>query len=131
VQIFTATATDIAGTSVLSNAVDPVVRATAIPTTNNLIAGSDQIDLRDINFKSVRDSYANGELTVTDGTHTAELNFNGSYTLANVKFASDGSGGTIVYDPPVPSTNGSSTSITAGSVTIGADATLKVPWHRA
>jgi serralysin len=37
---------------------------------------------------------------VTDGTNTTTLDFNGSYTLANFKFASDGSGGTIVYDPP-------------------------------
>ena len=47
-------------------------------------------------------------LTVTDGTHTAALDFNGSYTLANFKFASDGSGGTIVYDPPVPAGQGGS-----------------------
>jgi hypothetical protein len=40
-------------------------------------------------------------LTVTDGTHTDVLNFHGSYTLANFDFASDGHGGTIVYDPPV------------------------------
>jgi len=33
------------------------------------------------------------------------LDFNGSYTLANFKFASDGSGGTIVYDPPAPTSN--------------------------
>ena len=40
-------------------------------------------------------------LTVTNGTQSAALDFNGSYTLANFKFASDGKGGTIVYDPPV------------------------------
>ena len=70
------------------------------------LSGSDQIDLKGINFNSVHDSYANGVLTVTDGTHTAALDFNGSYTLANFKFASDGSGGTIVYDPPVPAGQG-------------------------
>ena len=69
---------------------------------NGSLSGSDQIDLKGINFNSVHDTYANGVLTVTDGTHTAALDFNGSYTLANFKFASDGSGGTIVYDPPVP-----------------------------
>jgi hypothetical protein len=42
---------------------------------------------------------------VTDGIDTANIDFNGSYTLANFKFASDGSGGTIVYDPPVPTSN--------------------------
>ena len=71
-------------------------------TGNGTLSGSDQIDLKGINFSSVHDTYANGVLTVTDGTHTDKLDFNGSYTLANFKFASDGSGGTIVYDPPVP-----------------------------
>ena len=47
---------------------------------------------------------------MTDGSgDTAKLNFNGSYTLANFKFASDGSGGTIVYDPPVTPSSGQNT----------------------
>ena len=70
-------------------------------TGNGTLSGSDQIDLTNVNFSSVHDSYANGVLTVTDGTNTDALNFNGSYVLANFKFASDGNGGTIVYDPPV------------------------------
>jgi hypothetical protein len=69
---------------------------------NGSLAGSDQIDLKGINFNSVHDSYSNGVLTVTDGTNTTTLDFNGTYVLANFKFASDGGGGTIVYDPPVP-----------------------------
>ena len=75
-------------------------------TGNGTLSGSDQIDLKGVNFNSVQDTYANGVLTVTDGTHTDALDFNGSYTLANFKFASDGSGGTIVYDPPVPTAQG-------------------------
>ena len=71
-------------------------------TGNGTLSGSDQIDLTNVNFNSVHDSYANGVLTVTDGTNTDALDFNGSYVLANFKFASDGNGGTIVYDPPVP-----------------------------
>jgi hypothetical protein len=71
-------------------------------TGNGTLSGSDQIDLAGINFNTVHDTYSNGVLTVTDGTHTDRLDFNGSYTLANFKFASDGNGGTIVYDPPVP-----------------------------
>ena len=71
-------------------------------TGNGSLSGSDQIDLKGINFNSVHDSYSNGVLTVTDGTNTATLDFSGAYSLANFKFASDGSGGTIVYDPPVP-----------------------------
>jgi hypothetical protein len=73
---------------------------------NGSLSGSDQIDLKGINFNSVQDSYSNSVLTVTDGTHTAALDFNGSYTLANFKFANDGAGGTIVYDPPVPAVQG-------------------------
>ena len=72
---------------------------------NGHLSGSDQIDLKGINYNSVQDSYADGVLTVTDGTDTVKLDFNGSYTLANFDFASDGSGGTIVYDPPVPTSN--------------------------
>ena len=70
-------------------------------TGNGSLSGSDQIDLKGINFNSVHDSYSNGILTVTDGTDTTTLDFNGTYVLANFKFASDGGGGTIVYDPPV------------------------------
>jgi Tryptophan-rich Synechocystis species C-terminal domain/Right handed beta helix region len=76
---------------------------------NGSLSGSDHIDLRDVKYNSVHDSYANGVLTVTDGSDTAKLNFNGSYTLASFKFANDGSGGTIVYDPPAPPASGQST----------------------
>jgi serralysin len=71
-------------------------------TGNGTLSGSDQIDLKGMNFNSVHDTYSHGVLTVTDGTHTDVLHFHGSYTLANFDFASDGHGGTILYDPPVP-----------------------------
>ena len=79
-------------------------------TGNGSLSGSDQIDLKGINDSTVHDSYANGVLTVTDGTNTAHLSFNGSYVLGNFELASDGSGGTIVYDPPVPNSSVSGTS---------------------
>ena len=64
------------------------------------LSGSDHIDLKGIDYNTHQDSYANGVLTVTDGSgDTAKLNFDGSYVLANFAFASDGNGGTIVYDP--------------------------------
>jgi serralysin len=85
-------------------------------TGNGSLSGSDQIDLKDISFNSVHDSYASGVLTVTDGTNTTELNFNGSYVLANFKFASDGSGGTIVYDPPVPTSNPAAPTAASGTL---------------
>jgi hypothetical protein len=43
-------------------------------TGDGTLTGSDQIDLKGINFSTVHDSYANGVLTVTDGTHGAALN---------------------------------------------------------
>ena len=74
---------------------------------NGSLSGSDHIDLRDIKYSSVHDSYSNGVLTLTDGRgDTAKLSLNGSYRLANFRFANDGSGGTIVYDPPVTSLSG-------------------------
>ena len=82
---------------------------------NGSLSGSDHIDLRDIKYSSVHGSYGNGVLTVTDGRgDKAKLSFDGSYTLANFKFASDGSGGTIVYDPPVPGAAKPSGNQTAG-----------------
>jgi hypothetical protein len=89
-------------------------------TGNGTLAGSDQIDLAGMNYNTVQDSYANGVLTVTDGTHTDTLNFSGSYSLANFKFASDGSGGTIVFDPPVPSGGASDPSAGQGTNWFGA-----------
>ena len=88
-------------------------------TGNGRLSGSDQIDLKGINYNTISDSYANGVLTVTDATgDAAKLNFNGSYTLANFDFASDGEGGTIVYDPPVPSSGQSTTTPLVSNVAL-------------
>ena len=51
-----------------------------------------------------------GTLTVSDGTHTANIAMLGNYTLANFHVSSDGNGGTSVVDPPVSSNNIASTS---------------------
>jgi fibronectin-binding autotransporter adhesin len=70
--------------------------------TGTSAANSDVIDLTDINYnsESFHESYdsATGVLTVTDGTHTAELNFD-DFT-GTFKFASNGVDGTDIYDPP-------------------------------
>lgn len=73
-------------------------------TGDGTLSGSDQIDLAGIDYNTVQDSFTDGVLTVSDGINTTNLDFVGSYTLANFKLASDGNGGTIVYDPPVTST---------------------------
>jgi Ca2+-binding RTX toxin-like protein len=41
-----------------------------------------------------------GTLTVSDGTHTANIALEGDYSLANFTAYSDGQGGTSVIDPP-------------------------------
>jgi hypothetical protein len=63
----------------------------------------DSVDLADINFTGSGPTltYSKGLLTVSDGTHTAKLNMVGNYTLASFHAALDGSGGTLITDPPV------------------------------
>jgi hypothetical protein len=67
----------------------------------------DSIDLADINFSGSGPTltYSKGLLTVSDGTHTAKLNMVGNYTLASFHTATDGSGGTLLTDPPVTATS--------------------------
>lgn len=65
--------------------------------------GADQIDLRDIGFvgsgeATYSGSTSKGVLTVTNGAHTAHINFEGDYTGVNFTAASDGQGGTIISD---------------------------------
>ena len=96
------------------------------------LSGSDHIDLKGVDYNTLQDSYANGVLTVTDGSgDTAKLNFNGSYVLANFAFASDGNGGTFVYDPPVSSSSNQKNTTDLGSgttsATIGNGATPELP----
>ena len=74
-------------------------------TGDGSLSGSDQIDLKDINYSSGSFSTtfdaAHDTLLVSDGTNSAILQFVGNYVAQNFKFTSDGNGGTIVYDPPV------------------------------
>jgi hypothetical protein len=67
---------------------------------------NEAIDLRDIAFTSATavnfTEAANnnsGTLTVTDGTHIANLTLLGQYTAANFSLSSDGNGGTVIKDP--------------------------------
>jgi aryl-phospho-beta-D-glucosidase BglC (GH1 family)/20S proteasome alpha/beta subunit len=75
-------------------------------TGDGTLAGSDQINLSDLTYNNPIQSQSTynsstGILAVNNGTNTVDLSFFGSYSQANFKFASDGHGGTIVYDPPV------------------------------
>jgi hypothetical protein len=76
-----------------------------------LVAGfglPDHLDLRDIAFGSgthvsftEAGNNQSGTLTVTDGTHTANILLLGQYAAGNFHLATDGNGGTLVTDPPV------------------------------
>ena len=71
------------------------------------LAGSDQIDLRDIAFESgTTASYTGnvngGTLSISDAQHdTAIISLAGNYTNSIFALSSDGNGGTLVIDPPV------------------------------
>jgi autotransporter passenger strand-loop-strand repeat protein len=67
---------------------------------------TEEIDLRDIVFTSATTvnfteaaNNTSGTLTVTDGTHIANLTLLGQYTAANFSLSSDGNGGTLIKDP--------------------------------
>jgi 20S proteasome alpha/beta subunit len=76
-------------------------------TGNGSPSGSDQIDLKDIAFgPGTTVSYAGtssgGLLTVSDDqNHTASISLAGNYTASTFSLSADGSGGTVVIDPPV------------------------------
>ncbi|HXV01046.1 MAG TPA: hypothetical protein VG166_11155 [Caulobacteraceae bacterium] len=66
--------------------------------------GKTSLDLDDIAFVSAGEATysgttTSGVLTVTDGTHTAQINLKGNYLSSAFIAASDGHGGTIVHDP--------------------------------
>jgi hypothetical protein len=72
------------------------------------MAGSDTLDLADINFATIgAPSFSGtstaGVLTVTDGSHTANIALLGSYIASTFTVSSDGHGGTFVGDPPTTS----------------------------
>ncbi len=67
-------------------------------------SGGTQLDLRDIAFTgTTKTSYSGaangGILTVTDGTHTAQIHLVGDYLASTFVAASDGAGGTLIHDP--------------------------------
>src|SRR6185437_7677929 len=77
-------------------------------TIGGQLAIGDKIDLADITAGSnATMTYSGndspGKLTVSDGTHTANIALLGNYSLANFTVASDGHGGTSLVDPPIPS----------------------------
>jgi autotransporter passenger strand-loop-strand repeat protein len=93
-----------------------ILQLDASQSFDGLIAGfasppnvTEEIDLRDIAFgKGTKLSFkedkndTSGTLTVTDGTHTANLTLLGQYSAHDFTLASDLNGGTIITDPQHP-----------------------------
>src|SRR5205085_1173047 len=61
-------------------------------TGGGTLAGSDQIDLRGLNYKSLHSSFdaSTGSLSVGDGSATAMIRFQGHYSQDNFQFTDDG-----------------------------------------
>ena len=69
-------------------------------------SGAQNIDLVNVSSASLQplsytDSGGSGTLTVTEGTTTVQLHLIGTYTAGSFKTSVDGTGGTIITDPPV------------------------------
>jgi autotransporter passenger strand-loop-strand repeat protein len=67
-------------------------------------ADTNYLDLRDIVYGasthlSWTQASGSGTLTVTDGSHTANLDLLGTFTLSDFRMSVDAVGGTYVYDP--------------------------------
>jgi len=68
------------------------------------MSGQDTLDLADINFSTLQNptfsgTSTGGVLTVTDGSHTANIALLGNYIASTFTVSSDGHGGTFVVDP--------------------------------
>ena len=79
--------------------------ATTIYETITGLSASDSLDFADINFATVKKpvfagTTAGGTLTITDGTHTADVTLNGNFLNSSWNLSSDGNGGTLIIDPP-------------------------------
>jgi hypothetical protein len=69
--------------------------------------GSDVLDLADLAFGSnttlgyaANSNNTGGTLTVSDGTHTANIALLGQYMAASFSMSADGFGGTLIHDVP-------------------------------
>jgi autotransporter passenger strand-loop-strand repeat protein len=74
-------------------------------------SGAQNIDLVNVSSANLQplsytDSGGSGTLMVTDGTTTVQLHLIGAYTVGSFKTSADGTGGTIITDPPVSSGSG-------------------------
>jgi autotransporter passenger strand-loop-strand repeat protein len=105
--------------------IDSVLPAAFGGTISNFHSG-DEIDLRGLAFdptsggtlswtQLTSGATASGTLTVKEGTSSKTLTLVGSYSLGNFSVTSDGSGGTLIEDPPVVTSGGSVATSTGAS----------------
>jgi Bacterial Ig-like domain len=71
------------------------------------LTAADAVDLSDISYgvntkASFSGTTRGGTLTVTDGSHTSKIALLGNYLSSGWTLSSDGNGGTVVVDPPLP-----------------------------
>jgi hypothetical protein len=76
-------------------------------------AGSDQIDLRDLNYNSVHFNFdsSSGTFSLNDGSTAASLQFLGQYSQGGFHFADDSNGGTLIIAATPPGQNAGSANI--------------------
>jgi hypothetical protein len=72
------------------------------------MGAQDTLDLADINFATVQQpafsgNSSGGTLSITDGTHSANIALLGNYMASTFVTSSDGHGGTYIVDPSVVS----------------------------
>ena len=100
-------------------------------TGDGTLANSDSIDLKDIAFSSqttasyIENSDSTGwTLTLSDGMHTANLNFAGADGLQSFTLSDDGSGGTMIINPQAKPADGapSGTAVISGNQILDVEA---------
>jgi 20S proteasome alpha/beta subunit len=89
------------------------------------LAGSDAIDLADVNYGvqtqvTFLGNATGGTLTITDGVHTANIALQGDYLSSTWTLSSDGNGGTMVVDP-VAANNWQNLKVGSGGFVTGID----------
>jgi hypothetical protein len=97
---------------------------------------NNKVDLADLSWVSrkMKATFAGntsgGVLTVTNGTNSVNLNLLGNYTTASWNLSKDGSGGTLVVDPPISGSltpdpaGGAQGQIDLSNISFGANDTL-------
>ncbi|UTD28397.1 hypothetical protein DB459_17325 [Bradyrhizobium sp. WD16] len=91
------------------------------------LAGSHQVDLRGFELAKLQSSFdaSSGVLSLSDGTHAANLQFLGIASQDSFKFANDGAGGTTVY--VTTTANGAGAAPTAAATTLDGETFIFAP----